>query len=59
MKLAEKRGEKACMVNYREHLGLAQEPLDTSHKYSNYTEPEGLITAILNLEMVIVVAGSQ
>lgn len=59
MKLAEKRGEKACMVNYNEHLGLAQEPLDTSHKYLNYTEPEGQITAMLNLEMVIVVAGSQ
>lgn len=58
MKLAEKRGEKACMVNYSEHSGLAQEPLDSSHKYLNDTEPEGLITAVLNLELVIV-AGAQ
>lgn len=47
------------MVNYSLHLGLAQEPLDTSHKYLNYTEPEGLITAMLNLEAVIVLTGTQ
>lgn len=58
MKLAEKSREKACMVNYSEHSGLAQESLDSSHKYLNDTEPEGLITAVLNLELVIV-AGAQ
>lgn len=32
MKLAEKRGEKACMVNYNEHLGLAHAAGAIGHK---------------------------